>query len=57
MSIGSRAKCNAFLNSLRSLAPNVSVSEMVLTPITSGYAFNTEIRIGVSLIALGFADR
>ena len=57
MSIGSRAKCNAFLNSLRSLAPNVSVSEMVLTPITSGYAFNTEIRIGISLIALGFADR
>ena len=57
MSIGSRVKCNAFLNSLRSLAPNVSVSEIVLTPIISGSAFKNEIRMGISLIALGFADK
>ena len=55
--IGSIVKCEDFLTSLRSLEPNVSVSEMILTPIFSTSGIITEIRFGISLLALDTSNR
>ena len=55
--VGSIVKCEAFVTSLRSLEPNVSVSEMILTPIVSASGIITEIRFGISLLALDASDR
>ncbi|MEE3232841.1 MAG: hypothetical protein VX294_01630 [Candidatus Latescibacterota bacterium] len=55
--IGSIDKCEAFVTSLRSLEPNVSVSEIILTPIVSASGIITEIRFGISLLALDASDR
>ncbi len=55
--VGSIVRCEAFVTSLRSLEPYVSVSEMILTPIISASGIITEIRFGISLLALDASDR
>jgi len=55
--IGSIVKCEAFMTSLKSLEPNLSVSEMILTPIVSASGIGTEMRLGVWLLALDATDR